>query len=147
LMDQYNQRIAEFKQAMGSRSSTTHISVVRVLPDRIRLYESGTFIGTILKDAGLPRPPAQDKHEKFAEEVGYENIKDMDGDVIFVMQYGQDDSKLKELTGQPQWQQLSGVKNGKVHIVSDDVWMLGIGVTAANKVIDDLYTYVANDTK
>jgi iron complex transport system substrate-binding protein len=147
IMDQYNKRITEFKEKIGDKGSKTSISVVRVLPDRIRLYAGGTFIGTILKDAGLQRPASQNSSEKFAVEIGYEKINDMDGDVIFVCQYGNSEDKLKKLMEQPQWQQLNGVKSGKMHIVSDDTWMLGIGISAANKVIDDLNTYVANDTK
>jgi iron complex transport system substrate-binding protein len=68
----------------------------------------------------------------------------MDGDHIFLMSYGNSQSKLQELQNQPQWKQLTAVKNGKAHLVSDDVWSLGIGIGAANKVIDDLYMYVAN---
>lgn len=35
------------------------------------------------------------------------------------------------------------VKKGQVYEVPDDCWMLGIGITAVNKVVDDLFTYLA----
>ncbi|GHO42510.1 ABC transporter substrate-binding protein [Ktedonospora formicarum] len=140
LMQQYNQKIDTLKSKLGDNLSKTHVSIVRVLPDRVRLYMHQTFIGSILDDAGLPRPTSQDAQKKFAEEVSYENISSMDGDVIFLCNYGDSKAKLQELTNQPQWQKLQAVKNGKVFQVSDDLWMLGIGVGAATKVVDELTT-------
>ena len=34
------------------------------------------------------------------------------------------------------------VKAGKAYPVSDEVWMTGIGVGAANKILDDLAKYL-----
>ncbi|QBD83537.1 iron-siderophore ABC transporter substrate-binding protein [Ktedonosporobacter rubrisoli] len=145
LLQHYNQRLAELKQKMGPRLAQTHVSIVRVLPDRIRLYMGASFIGTILRDAGLPRPPAQDQDKKFAQEVTYENIQTMDGDVIFIMNYGNSKDKMQDLMNQPQWKQLNAVKNGKVFTVADDVWSTGIGIEAANLVIDDLFKYLVSN--
>jgi ABC-type Fe3+-hydroxamate transport system substrate-binding protein len=36
------------------------------------------------------------------------------------------------------WKELSAVKAGKVYPVADETWMTGIGVTAANRLLDDL---------
>nr|BBH85591.1 iron siderophore-binding protein [Thermosporothrix sp. COM3] len=141
LMDAYNKRLADFKQKMGDKLEKTHVSVVRTMPDRVRLYLNGVFLGIVLKDAGLPRTKIQDSPKKFIEMTSFERIKDMDGDVIFTMHYGSD-QKLKELTSQPQWKELNAVKNGRVYEVSDDIWALGMSMGAANKIIDDLYTYL-----
>nr|BBH91511.1 iron siderophore-binding protein [Thermosporothrix sp. COM3] len=143
LMNAYNQRLTEFKQKMGAKLSSTHVSMVRVLSDRVRIYQNKSFVGTLLKDAGLPRPAAQDKDDFFIEDSSYERIKDMDGDVIFLMNYGNSEDRLEELTHQAQWKQLQAVKSGRVYRVSDDIWALGLGIGAADKVIDDLFTYLA----
>jgi iron complex transport system substrate-binding protein len=36
------------------------------------------------------------------------------------------------------------VKANKVYEVPDDIWMLAIGMTGANLVIDDLYKYLGS---
>jgi iron complex transport system substrate-binding protein len=36
------------------------------------------------------------------------------------------------------WQNLAAVRAGQVYEVPDDTWMLGIGIGAANRVLDDL---------
>lgn len=142
LLKQYQGKIDTLKSKLGDKLPKTHVSVVRVLSDRIRLYMHQTFIGTILDDVGLPRPASQDEQKKFAQEVTYENIPMMDGDVIFMCHYGHSEDKVQELTSQSQWKNLNAVKNGKVYEVSDDLWMLGIGIGAANLVMDDLTTYL-----
>ena len=67
----------------------------------------------------------------------------MGGDVVFVTTYGLEEEFTKaEITGDPLWQQLEAVQQGWVYEVSDDLWMLGIGYTAANGVVDDLTRYL-----
>jgi iron complex transport system substrate-binding protein len=58
---------------------------------------------------------------------------------VFTTAYG-DPAQTDQaaVLGGPLWQRLPAVQSGDVHAVSDDVWMLGIGVTAANLVLDDL---------
>lgn len=141
LVQAYNERIEEFQTAMGDRLSTTKISIVRALADVTRIYQKGSFIGTVLEDLGLARPDSQQLADETFVEVGYERIADMDGDFIFVMYYGERDS-LDQLQDQAQWKELNGVKNGHVHEVEDDLWMLGIGMGAAQQIIDQLFEYV-----
>lgn len=138
MLTDYTKRLDEFKANMGDRLAETQVSMVRFLPGKVRIYLNESFIGTILKDAGLPRPLAQDK-AAFADEVTKERIPDMDGSVIFTTSYGPSDkTAMAEFTADPLWSQLNAVKQGKVYEVSDDYWMLGIGILAANQVVDDL---------
>jgi len=68
----------------------------------------------------------------------------MGGDVIFVTAYGpEDETPLREITSDPLWRQLDAVQQGRAYEVSDDLWMLGIGYTAANGVVQDLTRYLA----
>ncbi len=63
----------------------------------------------------------------------------MGGDVVFVTIYGpEEDSTKEQITSDPLWQQLEAVQQDRVYEVPDDLWMLGIGYTAANGVLDDL---------
>jgi iron complex transport system substrate-binding protein len=143
IMAAYDQRMTEFKAKLGSKLANTRVSIVRVLSDRYRLMMNASFIGTVLKDAGLPRVASQDQN-KFTEEVNLERVADMDGDVIFITRYRNDEAHYKELINSPLWQNLNAVKANKVYEVPDDIWMLAIGMTGANLVIDDLYKYLGS---
>ncbi|GGY22279.1 ABC transporter substrate-binding protein [Streptomyces tanashiensis] len=114
------------------------ISMVRYLPGKIRLYAKASFIGTILEDTGLPRPKNQ-QIDELAAEISPEKIDEADADWIFTGVYG-DAKATKKDTAQanPLWKNLSAVKAGRAKDVPDETWYLGLGVTAANSVLDDL---------
>ncbi|MFF5764642.1 ABC transporter substrate-binding protein [Streptomyces tanashiensis] len=114
------------------------VSMVRYLPGKIRLYAKASFIGTILEDTGLPRPKNQQVDE-LAAEISPEKIDEADADWIFTGVYG-DAKATKKDTAQanPLWKNLSAVKAGRAKDVPDETWYLGLGVTAANSVLDDL---------
>ena len=144
--DEYAGRIEEFKEAMGDRLGETEVSVVRFLPGDTRIYQKESFIGTILEDAGLPRPPSQDVEEFAILNASEELIPKMGGDAIFVTVYGpEDETTRQKITSDPLWQELEAVRQGRVYEVSDDLWMLGIGYTAANGVIDDLTRHLVEE--
>ncbi len=146
IMGRYNERLTDFKNKMGSRLSTTKVTVIRGLSDHVRIYMNASFIGTVLKDTGLQRPPSQDKNV-FMEKATEERIPDLDADVMFYTQLrpaSGSDTLIVKLMKNPLWSQLKVVKEGRVYEVPDDYWMLGIGITAANKVIDDLQKHLVN---
>lgn len=114
------------------------ISMVRYLPGRIRLYAKASFIGTILQDAGLPRPANQQVND-LAVEVSPERIDQADGDWIFTGVYGDPKATKRDTArANPLWKNLKAVKAGQAKDVPDETWYLGLGVTAANSVLDDL---------
>ncbi|KOG16232.1 MULTISPECIES: ABC transporter substrate-binding protein [Streptomyces] len=114
------------------------VSMVRYLPGKIRLYAKASFIGTILEDVGLPRPENQ-RIDELAAEISPEKIDEADADWIFTGVYG-DAKATKKDTAQanPLWKGLKAVKAGQAKDVPDETWYLGLGVTAANSVLDDL---------
>ncbi|MFB4424939.1 ABC transporter substrate-binding protein [Streptomyces sp. QL37] len=114
------------------------VSMVRYMPDRIRLYAKASFIGTILQDVGLPRPENQ-QIDDLATEISSENMDQADADWIFTGVYG--DAKATErdtARANPLWKNLAAVKSGRAKDVPDETWYLGLGVTSANLVLDDL---------
>ncbi|GHE24527.1 ABC transporter substrate-binding protein [Streptomyces hydrogenans] len=114
------------------------VSMVRYLPGKIRLYAKASFIGTILEDAGLPRPKNQ-QIDELAAEISPEKIDQADGDWIFTGVYGDAKATKKDAAqGNPLWKNLKAVKAGRAKDVPDETWYLGLGVTAANSVLDDL---------
>jgi iron complex transport system substrate-binding protein len=142
----YTKRLDEFKAKMGDRLNETKVSVVRfVPPGDVYLYQKSSYIGTILADAGLPRPPSQDV-DQFVLKVSQEQISEMDGDVIFVTTYGPaDQTTLEEVRNHPLWKQLKAVQQGKVYTVPDEYWMVGTGIISTNRAIDDLSKYMVEE--
>jgi len=143
LAREYEQRIEAFEQAMGDRLAATQVSVVRSVGDEVRIYLNANFIGTILADAGLPRPRPQDVDD-FSATATPETIPDLDGDVMFLAKFGDDHRLLEKLTDSPLWDRLDVVREDAVYEVPDDLWFLGIGNLAARRVVDDLQTILVD---
>lgn len=142
--EEYQARVDEFRRAIGE--NPPEVSVVRFLAGDTHIYQKASFIGTVLADAGLPRPPSQDVDDFAITNASAELIPEMGGDVVFVTTYGPEEESTKgEMLDDPLWQQLEAVQQGRVHEVSDDLWMLGIGYTAANGVVDDLTKYLVKE--
>jgi iron complex transport system substrate-binding protein len=141
LLDKYTQRAANLKR------TSQKVSIVRFRPDEIRVYGPDSFSGIVLKDSGVPRPERQllaDKKDKRFDKVSPERVQEVDGDVIFVSAFGEKAAQRQaEVTAGPLWMKLSAVAAGKVFVVDDEIWMTGIGVTAANKILDDLQKHLS----
>ncbi len=115
--------------------------MVRFMANGVRLYGQGSFIGTILADAGFARPQAARTEETFTL-ISPEQLSSADADLLFYAGYGEDGAEQQaELAAGPLWQLLGAVSGGNAHPVSDDLWYLGIGPLAANEVLDELARY------
>ncbi|MFG3287035.1 ABC transporter substrate-binding protein [Streptomyces sp. NPDC048111] len=118
------------------------VTMLRYMPGKVRLYARASFIGTILDDAGIPRPKNQQVVD-LATEVGPETIDQADADWIFTGVYGDPKkSKRDSAESNPLWKNLKAVKAGRAKDVKDETWYLGLGVTAADSVLDDLRGFV-----
>lgn len=137
LISLYEARIAELRQALGDTLTTTTISVIRFRPGQVRLYLKSSYIGYILQDVGLSRPPSQDE-DRFSTEISLEEVQAVDASYVFVTGYAQDDSELQTFLESPLWQTLDAVQNERVIDVNDDTWIAGLGVQSAFLVLDDL---------
>jgi iron complex transport system substrate-binding protein len=139
MLADYEARAEQIGQDLQEeRGDLPTVSMVRFLPEQTRLYQKASFIGTILEDVGLPRPPSQDVDD-FAAEISAEQLEQADADLVFTAHYGPEDDTTKgALTSSPLWQNLGAVQRGDVYDVPDDHWMLGIGIQAANLVLDDI---------
>lgn len=143
ILADYEEKARSVGQLAGNPADT-EVSMVRQMSDSIRLYGTGSFIGTILEDAGFSRPEIQQVDETFVE-ISREQISQADGDLIFYSAFGPtSQTALDELVAGPLWQNLSAVQNGKSYEVSDDLWYLGIGPIAADLVLDDLEKFLSS---
>ena len=138
LLEEYEARAAEVGALFGDPSAL-EVSIVRFVgTGSARLYGEGSFIGTVLEDAGFARPEIQRTDETFVE-VGPEEISRADGDLVFYSAYGDEGaSELTELTSGGLWQSMPAVQRGDVLAVDDDRWFLAIGPLGAGLVLDDL---------
>jgi iron complex transport system substrate-binding protein len=135
LMAAYEERAKEVGEKVADDLA---VSIVRFVPGEIRLYAQDNFIGTVLKDAGIARPAAQDVAE-FSVTVSPEQIDQATGDVVFVGTYGDPaETDGPAVLGGPLWKRIPAVQAGEVHVVDDDIWFLGTGVGAAELVLDEL---------
>ncbi|MGW0533001.1 ABC transporter substrate-binding protein [Streptomyces sp. NPDC003032] len=141
----YGKRARRLGEEIGAAhgGKKPSITMLRYMPDRVRLYAKASFIGTILDDAGLPRPKNQQVND-LATEISPEKIDQADADWIFTGVYG-DATKTgrSEAEKNPLWKKLGAVKEGQAKDVPDETWYLGLGVTAADSVLDDLRGYLA----
>jgi iron complex transport system substrate-binding protein len=146
LLDAYETRAADLGAGLGDPSSI-EVSIVRFMPDEIRFYGPEGFSGIVVGDTGLARPEMQmlaDADDKRIGTVSAEEIDTLGGDVIFYCGYGADgEAMLAEYTGGALWQSIPAVQDGEAHQVDDQIWMTGIGVTAAGMILDDLEQYLA----
>ncbi len=153
VMANYYTRLEQFKTQMGNRLNQTEVSVVYLYPDVITLYTKAGFIGTVLEDAGLPRPPSQslnadatlqkDTQSNIQYRISRELFRYADGDVMFLIVNDRDpdiQKALKQLKADPLWSQLNVIQQGKAYEVPD--YWIGPGPLAANAVIDDLFKYL-----
>ncbi len=134
--------IGEKSEKSGKDGKKPTISMVRYLPGKIRLYAKASFIGTILEDAGLPRPKNQQIND-LAAEISPERIDEADADWIFTGVYGDPKATSQDKAeDNALWKKLGAVKKGQAKDVPDETWYLGLGVTLADKVLDDLRTHL-----
>ncbi|MEV0261574.1 iron-siderophore ABC transporter substrate-binding protein [Streptomyces sp. NPDC050617] len=123
------------------KAAATEVNVVRFVEGAdIRIYGRQNYIGTLLADVGLGRPPIVDKaRDGFSYDVSPEQIDEADADAVFTSTYG-DPKKSKEsqATGSALWKNMKAARNGRTFKVDDQLWLQGIGYTAAGKILDEL---------
>ncbi|MFE6775318.1 ABC transporter substrate-binding protein [Streptomyces sp. NPDC057702] len=124
-----------------ARAAKTEVNVVRFVEGAdIRIYGKKNYIATVLADAGLGRPPVTDKaRDGFSYDVSPERIDQADADAIFTSTYGDPKkSKATRTTSSGLWKNMNAVRAGASFTVDDQLWIQGIGYTAAHQILDEL---------
>jgi iron-siderophore transport system substrate-binding protein len=131
----------------GNGGKVPTVSVTRFMAGKIRMYQKANFSGVILSDMGLARPASQNADE-FDNEISPELIDKADADALFLTTaVSPDKTQRQAVEASPLWARMSAVKNHRVFPVKDEVWMSGIGVRAADLVLDDLSTAFGVDPR
>ncbi len=128
-------------------------------PERVVVLDTGELdsamtlgikpIGAVEAVEGMGYPSYLEGTEEIEnvgtiQEPNLEKIASLEPDLILSSKlrheqiYDQLSQMKQKITGDPLWQQLEAIQQERVYEVSDDLWMLGIGYTAANGVVDDL---------
>lgn len=141
VLESFNERVANLTERLGDKIDTK-VSMVRFMPDDVRVYHKDSFSGIILEEIGLARPESQDVADFAAKGVTKERINEMDGDVIFYFTYENENGEGQKAEDQwvkdALWTNLEAVKANKAYEVSDTIWNTAGGVKAANLMLDDL---------
>ena len=133
-MRAYKARAAKLSARFPDRT----VSILRFTGPQIRSMNKANFIGTVLQDAGLKRPAFQDTSD-FAKMITLESLPNLGSDYLFYTRYKDGSAEnLKLFMDSAFWKALPAVKNGRAIEVLDDHWMTGLGVKAANLVLNDL---------
>jgi iron complex transport system substrate-binding protein len=150
VVSDYDAHVKRVTEALGgaTEAKRTTMGFVRFVEGAdTRLYLNDTFVGSIFKDLGTGRPANQDK-DGFSLDVSPEQIDKADADVIFYSTYG-DAKKSKETTttAGPLWKKLDAVKKKTAFKVDDNLWMLGIGYTGADQILDAVEKSVSSTAR
>ncbi|MFI6285884.1 ABC transporter substrate-binding protein [Streptomyces sp. NPDC051018] len=148
-VDAYEARAAEVTTGLGgpAKAAATKVNVVRFMEGAdVRIYGKQNYIATILADVGLGRAPIADRaKEGFSYDVSPEKIDLADADVIFHSTYGDPEkAKQTQTLSSGLWKNMKAVKDGKVFATDDELWIQGIGYTAAGKILDELSGHLAD---
>jgi iron complex transport system substrate-binding protein len=137
-LEEYETRAAALGESLGDPAGTT-VSAVRFVDGVIRVYTPESFLGTVLADTGLDQLTLPtDRTPTFAE-LGAEQLTSADADIVLFSSYGgAEDSGEAAVVAGPLWPRLGAVAEGRAHAVEDDVFFTGIGLTAANLIVEDL---------
>lgn len=144
LLNNYQQRIAEFRAKMGDKLNQTNVSIIQFGFDRLRLTTESMFAGQILADAGLPPVlPENLKDEGGTVDISLELIPKINSDVIFLFNTRAQAEKqlLEKYQRHPLWSKLKAVQTEQVYPVDSEYWMFG-NIFAAHHIIDDLFKYL-----
>ncbi|SHM31118.1 ABC transporter substrate-binding protein [Streptomyces yunnanensis] len=144
----YRSHAERVTQALGgpAKARALRANVVRFVEGAdTRVYGCRSYIGTVLDDIGTgPTTVVDGAQNGLMVEVGPEQITKADANAVFYSTYGSPEkSKEAQITAGPLWKNLRAVKDGRSIRVDDQLWIQGIGYTAADKILDEIQQRLA----
>lgn len=137
-LEEYERAAAALGESIGDAAGTT-VSAVRFVDGTVRVYTAASFIGTVLGDIGLDQLELPTDDVPTFAELSAEELTLADADLVLYSSYGTaEDSGETLALGGPLWSRLRAVQGDRALAVEDDVFFTGIGLTAANLMIEDL---------
>lgn len=140
LLNTYTERTDTLRSLLEQPPTT--VSLLRFRPEELRIYLKDSYSGSILQDAGVQRPEAQQEAGFALGGISLEKIQLADGDVILIAQGDPESILFDQFTDSPLWQTLEGIKNNQVFQVEHNTWIGAAGIIAAHDILDDLFRFV-----
>ncbi|MFJ7908444.1 ABC transporter substrate-binding protein [Kitasatospora sp. NPDC096204] len=140
----YQRHVGQVVQALAAaKLSGRKVSLVRFVEGGgIRLFGRQSFPGTVLADAQVGRPDAQNVDQSDFE-IPADQIARADGDLLLYATYGDPGlSGTSAVLASPGWQALGAVRGHRAFPVNDQLWFQGIGYTGANYMLDELQRFL-----
>ena len=137
ITERYKQRIAEVAAALPQ--PRPRISLVRILPQTLRIYQRTNFAAQVMTDLGINRPRPQNYDQAWVD-TGLTNTGPADGDVIFVATSDDQSAAIfhDEVVPSEEWNILKAVKDDRVREVEHRIWIDGQSYGAAFELLDQL---------
>ncbi|MFE4976329.1 ABC transporter substrate-binding protein [Kitasatospora sp. NPDC056651] len=140
----YQKHAGQVAQALAAaKVSGRKVSLVRFVEGGgIRVFGRQSFPGTVLTDAQVGRPDAQNVDQSDFE-IPPDQLARADGDLLLYATYGDPGLSGADATlASPAWQALGAVRGHRAFPVDDQLWFQGIGYTGANYLLDELQRFL-----
>ena len=144
LLADYQQRVdvlqASLATSLPQTPETIAVSIIFHWREGVVAFSADSFSGSVLKDIGFARNPAQGEGKRYGVLLSREELTQIDGDVLFLLH----DSTIKDSIGKadfvsnPLWSQLGAVEQGIVCEVNSVTWAGGRSILAANQILVDV---------
>ena len=108
------------------------VSLLRMTDDRLRVFGTISFAGSVLADMGAARPEGQQFTDDVSQDISKEELDKADGGWLL---YGVQGGDASELTSLDLWPALQAVSSDHAVQVDDDPFFLNAGPTAARTVL------------
>lgn len=119
-------------KAADSIDRQATVSLLRKNGDRLRIFGTISFAGSVLADMGAARPEGQQFTDDVSQDISKEELDKADGGWLL---YGVQGGDASELTSLDLWPALQAVSSDHAVQVDDDPFFLNAGPTAARTVL------------
>jgi iron complex transport system substrate-binding protein len=145
---EYDAHAAKVTEALGGAAKAKRLrtNIVRFVAGAdTRIYGCRSYIGTVLADIGTgPTDVVDGAKDGLMVEVSSEQMTRADADAVFYASYGSPQkSKEAQVTGGALWKHMKAVEGGRSFRVDDQLWIQGIGYTAAGDILDEIQQRLA----
>jgi iron complex transport system substrate-binding protein len=135
VLNQYQVRINEIRDQLGSRLREIEISVILQHHGGFWMISKESGISQVLTDIGLHHKTALSSGSQLSIEV----IGNYDADILFIM--NGDSRSTSYFLENPLISSLKAVKNKRAYVVDPNIWW-AYGPIGINRLLDDLSKYL-----
>lgn len=149
-LKRYRQKVLQLKADLENNYDSKTISIAQISDKYgIETYVKNSFPGSIMSSLGLERPESQDKTIQprgTVEAISTERIDLIDGEVLFVLTFHENDSEMLEnLLDSPLWRKLEAVQQEQIYFVDGWTWVVP-NCLSAEAVLEDIRKYLVESS-